>query len=154
MTSLLVTQAVHPGYRCYASKRCVSVMVSDNNLLVLPKTASDINLIYKLAEEYAPSERLFVATPFWPGAYALLEKKSPMWEIYALFSRNEDFQQKEIERIKESKPGFVIVFDFPLDGREDLRFKNTHPLIQQYILENFEPIPYSQNPAYQIYKGK
>ena len=75
-----------------------------------------------------------------------------MWEIYALFPRSEGFQQMEIERIKAANPGFVLIFDFPLDGREALRFRNTHPLIHQYILDNFELLPNSPNPAYQIYK--
>ena len=75
-----------------------------------------------------------------------------MWEIYAIFPRSEGFQRMEIERIKAANPGFVLIFDFPLDGRDELRFRNTHPLIHQYILDNFELLPDSPNPAYQIYK--
>jgi hypothetical protein len=47
--------------------------------------------------------------PFWPGAYPLLNAKSPMWEIYALFPRNEDFQQEEIKRIAAASLGFVLI---------------------------------------------
>ena len=77
-----------------------------------------------------------------------------MWEIYALFPRPQAFEQAEIERIKIVKPGFALVFDLPLDGRDELRFRNTHPLIHQYILDNFQLLPNSPNPAYQIYKAK
>lgn len=77
-----------------------------------------------------------------------------MWEIYALFPRTDAFQNKEIERIKIAKPGFAIIFDLPLDGRNDLRFQNTHPLIYQYILSNFDRVPFPQNSAYQIYKAR
>ncbi len=99
---------------------------------------------------------MHVFHPGWqcrPGAYPLLGRKSPMWEIYAIFPRSEGFQQMEIERIKAANPGFVLIFDFPLDGREALRFRNTHPLIHQYILDNFELLLDSPNPAYQIYKA-
>lgn len=75
-----------------------------------------------------------------------------MWEMYALFPRNEAFQQQEIERIRIANPGFVLIYDLPLDGRVELRFRNTHPLIHQYILDNFELLPHSPNPAYQIYR--
>lgn len=84
----------------------------------------------------------------------MLNRRSPMWEIYALFSRSEAFEKKEIERIKALKPGFVLVFDFPLDGRDELRFSETHPLTHQYIMSNFEPVSISQNPAYKIFKAR
>lgn len=152
--SFWVMHVFHPGWQCMASKQCVNVEISGRILQVDPGTANDIALLRQLAVQYAPSGQTFIATPFWPGAYALLERKSPMWEIYALFSRSESFEQKEIERIKASRPGFAFIFDFPLDGRDELRFKNTHPLINQYILNNFDPVSISQNPAYQIYKAR
>ncbi|MEO6564286.1 MAG: hypothetical protein ABIN99_14790 [Nitrosospira sp.] len=153
LTSVWVMHVFHPGWQCRASKQCENIEVSGSNLDIDPGTASDIGLLRKLADEYAPNSRSFIAAPFWPGAYPLLGRKSPMWEIYAIFPRSEGFQQTEIERIKTANPGFVLIFDFPLDGREALRFRNTHPLIHQYILDNFELLPDSPNPAYQIYKA-
>jgi hypothetical protein len=153
-SSLWVMHIFHPGWYCLTSKQCVSVEISGSQLKVDPGTANDIALLRKLAEEFAPNGRSFVATPFWPGAYALLERRSPMWEIYALFSRSEAFENREIERIEAANPGFIFVFDLPLDGREELRFKNTHPLTHRFILENFDPIEVSQNPAYRIFKAR
>jgi hypothetical protein len=107
-----------------------------------------------LADRYAPAGKSLVVVPFWPGAYALLERKSPMWEIFALFPRPEEFEKAEIERIKASSPGFVFVLDLPLDGRDELRFRNTHPSTYQFILDNFEPVTQSPSPAYQIYRAR
>ena len=143
----------HPGWQCDTSKPCVNIEVSGSELNVTPDIAGDVRLLRKLADEYAPHDRSFVATPFWPGAYPLLARKSPMWEIYALFPRNEVYQQLEIERIRAADPGFILIYDLPLDGREELRFRNTHPLIHQYILDNFELLPGSPDRAYQIYKS-
>ena len=151
--SLWVMLAFHPGWQCDTSKHCVNIEVSGSELNVTPDIAGDVRLLRKLADEYAPHDRSFVATPFWPGAYPLLERKSPTWEIYALFPRNEVYQQLEIERIRAADPGFILIYDLPLDGREELRFRNTHPLIHQYILDNFELLPDSPGPAYQIYKS-
>jgi hypothetical protein len=152
--SLWVMHIFHPGSQCFASKQCVTIEISGSNLVVDSGTANDVKLLRQLADQYAPNGQSFIATPFWPGAYALLERKSPMWEIYALFPRPQVFEQAEIERIKRAKPSFALIFDFPLDGRDDLRFQNTHPLIYQYILAHFDRIPDSPNPAYQIYKAK
>lgn len=151
--SLWVSLVFHPGWQCHINKQCVNVEVSGSNLQVDPSTESDIRLLRSLSDQYAKDGQQFIATPFWPGAYALLERKSPMWEIYALFPRSQAFEQAEIERIKTAKPGFALVIDLSLDGRDDLRFRNTHPLINQYILDNFEPLPNSPNPTYQIFKA-
>ena len=154
VASFWATYASHPGWQCLSSRQCVEVEISSSNLRVDPATANDIALLRELADQYAPDGKAFVATPFWPGAYALLERRSPMWEIYALFPRSEDFEKKEIERIKLSNPGFVFVFDSPLDGRDELRFRNTHPLTHRYILDNFDPVPNLPNPAYRVYKTR
>jgi len=130
--SVYATYKTLPGWVCRASKPCVNIEISGSNMLVQPDTASDVRLLRKLADQYAPDGQSFIATPFWPGAYALLERKSPMWAIYALWSRNDDYQREEIERIKDSDPEFVLISEHALDGREDLRFKNTNKLIYQY----------------------
>ena len=152
--SVYATYKTLPGWACRASKPCVNIEISGSNMLVQPDTASDVRLLRKLADQYARDGQSFIATPYWPGAYALLESKSPMWEIYALFPRSQSFEHAEIERIKAADPRFALVFDFPMDGHDDLRFKNTHPLIHRYILDHFEKIPASPNPNYQIYRAK
>ncbi|MCC2681227.1 MAG: hypothetical protein K0S36_791 [Nitrosospira multiformis] len=153
-SSLLVMVHFHPAWQCRANKQCVNIVISDTEVSVDARTASEIALLKKLVAKHAPDGQSFITTPFWPGAYPLFERKSPMWEIYALFSRSESFQQLEIERIKVANPGFILIFDFPLDGREELRFRNTHALIHRYILDNFEMLPDSPNLAYQIYTVK
>ena len=152
--SLWVMHAFHPGWQCHASGQCKAIEISGNQLMVSPEVESDVRLLRKLAREYAPDGGSFVVTPFWPGAYPLLNTKSPMWGIYALFPRNEDFQQEEIKRIAAASPGFVLIYDLPLDGREELRFRNTHPLIYRYIIEHFDQVFDSPNPVYQIYTGR
>jgi hypothetical protein len=153
--SLGVTHIFHPGWQSYVNKQWwVTVEISGNNLQVDAGTASDVELLRDLSDRYASDGQSFIATPFWPGAYALLERKSPMWEIYALFPRSQAFEQAEIQRIKMAKPKFAFVLDVPLDGRDELRFRNTHPLIHQYILDNFDPLPNSPSPVYQIYRAK
>ena len=152
--SLWMMIEFHPGWKCFTSKQCVNIEISGSNLLVDSKTAKNIVLLRRLTNQYALKNQTFIATPYWPGAYAIFERKSPMWDIYALFPRPYSFEQAEIERIKAEKPGFALVFDLAHDGREELRFQNTHPYIYQYIQDNFEELADSPNPAYYIYKAK
>jgi len=88
--SILVMHVFHPGWQCLASNQCVNVEVAGGELQVDPSTASDIALLRQLAEQYASNGKTFIATPFWPGAYALLERRSPIWEIYALCHRGSE----------------------------------------------------------------
>jgi hypothetical protein len=130
-----------------------NVRLGGDTIKTDPETAYNIALLSSLAKEYCRDGRTFLAVPFWPGAYAVMERKAPIWEIYPLVPRNSTFQEREIERIEDAEPGFVIVWDLALDGREDLRFQNTHPLIDQYIRQNFEQIedPFSPT-GFRIYR--
>jgi len=152
--SLWIMAPQHPGWQCIVGGRCVKVEISGNELMMDKATADDVELLRHLAREYAPDGKSFVATPFWPGAYAVLNSKSPMWEIYALFPRQEQYERDEIKRISATSPGFVVVLDLPLDGREELRFRNTHPVTYKYIVDNYERIPSTTLPGYEIYRAK
>lgn len=149
--SFWVMHVSHPGSQCLLNKQCVNADIAGKTLQIDPVTANNIALLRQLNNQYAKNGESFIATPFWPGAYALLERKSPMWAIYALWPRSEDFQKKEIERIKASQPAFALILDIPLDGRDELRFRNTNPLIYEYLLKNFEQITISENSVYHLY---
>lgn len=152
-TSFWVMYIYHPGWLCLGSKECVNVTISDRVLQVDIATAQEITLLRELSDSYAPNGQSIVAVPFWPGAYALLERKSPIWEIYALSPyRSDAFQREEIKRIEKADPGLVIVLDLPLDGRDDLRYQNTHEILNQYFEENYSLLDrYTDNPNLQIY---
>lgn len=152
-SSVWVMIVFQPGWQCRTGE-CTSVEISHSTLQVDPGTASDIALLRSLDNTYAKQGRTFIAVPFWPGAYALLERKSPMWEIFPLLPRSKTFELEEVKQIKSTAPGFALIVDMPLDGRDALRFQNTHPFIYRYILDNFESLPDSPNPAYKIYKAK
>ena len=152
--SLYVMYVYQPGWQCRAGNRCVNIEISGSNLVVDPSTASEVGLLRKLVDQYAKNGQCFIAVPFWPGAYALFERKSPMWDIYPLLHRSQVIEKSEIERIKTARPGFALVIDYPLDGHDALRFQNTHPLIYRYICEHFERLGDLTNLAHQIYRTK
>lgn len=135
-TSVLLP--VQMGYVALRDGGWEKTRVGKDELLLDTGTISQLRMVNNLVSSFAPDGRTFLAVPFLPGAYPVFERKAPLWEIYGLFPRSKEFQESEIDRIKKAKPGFAIVWDFPLDGRDELRFRNTHPLIQKYIEENFD----------------
>ena len=136
--SLWVTHIYHPGWQCHGNAGCRTVDIAGDKIAVDPVTAANIATFRQLAEEYAPDGQDFLAVPFWPGAYALLERKSPMWASYPLWPRSADFQLREIERIKASDPGFVLISE-PAEDR--LKFGYTNALVQQFIASHFLLLP-------------
>ncbi len=40
--------------------------------------------------------------------------------------------------------------DYALDGRNDLRFQNTNPMVFEYLREHFEPVKVEILPPYMI----
>ncbi len=152
--SLGVMYALHPGWQARSHPGWTEVEISGDRLQVDPFTAHDIALLRELVETYAPDGQNFLATPYWPGAYALMGQRSPMWAHYALWPRSEERQLEEIERLREVQPRFALVIDFPLDGREDRRFRHTNPLIYQYIREHFEDRSTAYHSVYEIYVAR
>jgi hypothetical protein len=154
--SLWVMAPLHPGWECRVTKPCVTADVAGDVLTVEAGMAGALAMLRSVANEYAPNGRNFVVAPLWPGAYSVLKRRSPMWEIYALFPRGDEFQRREIERIKAAMPGFVLILDIALDERDDLRFRNTHPLIDQFFRDNFDPITIGSwpPPVFQFYKSR
>jgi hypothetical protein len=138
--SLFTILPFHPGWISRSSGNWLTVNIADNVMIVDPGTAGAMKSVAELIESYASNGREFLVTPFWPGAYAAFRRKSPMWENYALFPRSDAFQRAEIERIKQANPGFVLIFDYRLDGRDEYLFQNSHPLIDRFIRENFVPV--------------
>jgi hypothetical protein len=116
------------------------VSIDGDMLKVAPSEADAIELLGRLADRYACNGRSVFVTPYWPGAYAVLRRKAPVWEIYALFSRSSEFQEREIERIKAADPGFAVIINGALDGKEQWRYANTHPLIERLVRETFIPV--------------
>lgn len=150
--TLMVMAPLHPGWVCYSSQQCVDADVGGDKLKTHPNIPIEVGMLKTLTNNFAPDPRSFIVMPYWPGAYAVMRHKSPMWGIYLLLPRGEAFEHAEIERIKTANPGFALVINIALDGREELRFSNTHPLIDRYIRDHFDVLDgHTPDPAYQLF---
>jgi len=156
--SVLTVLPADPGWQCHRHANCVNVEAGGSKIKVSASIARDVELIKKFgnaADAEASDKASILIMPFWPGAYALLNRKSPTWEIYALFRRSQAFEQAELDRIQAAAPTLAMINDAPLDDRDELRFRNTHPLIYQYVMDNFELVKdFSEDPWNLVYRRK
>jgi len=125
------------AYREYGFVR---TEIRGDDLWIDTATAKTINDVKKLVgQKLAPDENILIA-PYWPGFYPILRKKSPVWENYFLLPQPREKQEEMINDLERKNVNWVIVQNPPLDGREELRFSNTHAYMWQYLMENFERV--------------
>lgn len=107
--------------------------------LFLPReTASMIESMKNaVAGNIQPGEGLIIA-PHITTMYCILGRRSPAWEIYNMFPAKEERQIDTIDRLKRENVRWALLGDVALDGRDELRFQNTHRLIYTYLKEEFE----------------
>jgi hypothetical protein len=80
---------------------------------------------------------LFV--PYVPGLYAAGRLRCPMYDPYPLFTDPGDEQRRALAGMGGTR--VVLYWPWRIDGRADLGFANTDPIIWDYVLRNFAPAP-------------
>lgn len=124
--------------------------VQGDTLWLDKDTVAIIDATTALSRQLEPGQTMLIG-PHWPGLYAAVGLPSPVWETYLLVNQLPDKQEQMIEQMKKHQVKYVILGDVPLDGRDDLRFKNTHSLLDRYIQANFHSIGSKGFPAnYQV----
>lgn len=82
--------------------------------------------------------RPLLVVPLWPGMYPILGKTAPLWEVYSLFPEPVSQQEAAIARLRSLGVDWVVLADIVPEPREDLRFRNTHPLMWEHFKQEFD----------------
>lgn len=89
------------------------------------------------AELVSPQEGLLII-PWSPCMYPILQRESPLWDIFLLIPENIPRQKEMIEELKEKKVNWVLLHDAPLDGMEERRLSRTHQVLWAYLIDNYK----------------
>jgi hypothetical protein len=141
IVSMLVALPLHPWYQSKVQSGWRVVDVRGDRLRMNDAEAARVDAVEALAHRYMPPGATLLASPVWPGAYALLGVAAPLWEVYPLFPRGDDFQNQEIARLQRIRPALVLINDIGVDGRDDLRYVHTHARIWNYVNTSYRQIP-------------
>jgi len=81
----------------------------------------------------------FLAAPYYPGFYALLHARAPMWDAYVLYPRAPEFQQEQIAKLGDVS---LVLLNraAAVDGDPARSFASTNPLIMEYIDAHFAQV--------------
>ncbi|MCE9595387.1 MAG: hypothetical protein K8S98_14465 [Planctomycetes bacterium] len=108
-------------------------------LLLRPTMSRYLTLVQaQIRAHVAPNESIFIA-PNRPGLYALLGKVAPTWDTYMAWPANDEQQARTIRELEHVD--WALIFDMPVGGSNDMRFKNSNPLVWRYLLEHFTDAP-------------
>jgi hypothetical protein len=110
--------------------------------LWLPRgTAAFLGTLSRVNRELVSREDEILIAPFWPGLYAVLERRAPLWETYFLAPETEERQRRIIERLRDRQVNWALIWDVALDDREASRFRNTHRVVWEHLAREFEIVP-------------
>lgn len=137
----------HPFYlkATAAPGQYVKQNIINDSIWMDKDIANLINQVTQIDRQLVSQENFLIA-PHWTTLYPILQRKSPLWDIYILFPETAAKQRRMIWELDNKKVNWVILGDILLDGRDNLRFKNTHPLVWQHLRDNFkvmETLPYN-----------
>lgn len=113
--------------------------VRGDTLWVLSDTATTIDRMKAINHILIKSDEQILVAPYFPGLYAILQKRSPLWEIYFLLPRPLKEQEAMVRDLRSKQVNWAFVCKHYVDNRPELEFRSTHNLIWDYLVENFEP---------------
>jgi hypothetical protein len=154
LLSLTAIGPLHPGVQCALSTKCEPVTIAGSTVIVAKNIADEVQFFVRIHEALNGDGDGGLIVPFWPGAYALLDMRAPVWEIYPLLTRQAEFERAEIARLQARRIRYVIWSDAPLDGNDALRYSKTHPLIAEYIRSSYEDVPELSTQTFRVLKVK
>ena len=72
--------------------------------------------------------------------------RSPVRELDFHAPRTEAIQADLVAALKHRNVAWAILGDFALGGQEQYRMRNSHPVVWQYLMDNFCELPNIESP--------
>lgn len=145
----------HPGSRGRSAEHPYQTLqLAGEQIKVEQLSEEALGLVSHMEIVYGGLGRDAYIAPRWPGIYPLIGRRNPVWEIYAIVPRDAEFENREIAHLQQANLAYAIIVDAPLDGREDLRFSQTHPLTLKYISDRLVLHEGLSNPYIRVFVPK
>lgn len=103
-----------------------------------------------IANDLAKPDEGILFAPHAPGLYTFTGRRSPTNQIYFIFPASPEADRHLVSELEASNLQWAMVQDYALDGRDDLRFQKTNPLVCEYLRKNFGVVPLSTLPSHTV----
>jgi hypothetical protein len=128
----LRTEALAPGM-------VEQIAIDGRNFEVPSEQAYLMRTVQNAFRNCGARDGRFFAAPYYPGLYAFLNTRSPLWDTYFLWPRSESTQQNEIQSLQQNRTAlFLINYAFAMNGREGLKLDATNSALLAYITAYYQ----------------
>jgi len=114
--------------------------IAGDDLWISRRDAQYIEAVKHINSRLISPEEGLLFVPWQPTMYPILRRKSPLRELWFLDLQTETRQKEMIEQLEQKNVNWIILNNFALDGRDELRFSNTHKLLWKYFQEHYDLI--------------
>jgi hypothetical protein len=119
------------------AKDLVAYDVGGTNFWISASGAKLIASVQKIDEELIPKDEGLLIVPFWSAFYVMLERESPLRELYFTDQQPEAHEHAAIERLKQKRVNWVLLGNVSLQENSFSRFRATHPLLFEHLRRDF-----------------
>ncbi len=135
----LMILAVHPRIERYRHRGAyVRHDVGGSSLWIRRTSAELIDSLSRVAEERLDASDSLLMVPTLAELLPILRRRSAVYDTYCLYPASERDEQRMLRSIDEERVRLAFVSDEAVDGREELRFSRTHPLVWAKLEAEFE----------------
>jgi hypothetical protein len=139
-TVLLAALENNPQLNHVGRVELVEARLGADTLRMLPAQADYFaRLQAAVGEKVGAEERLFIA-PSRPSFYPLFGKRSPSWWIYFFVKDADEAEQAEL-LAELAEVEWVLIVDQAIAEREELRFRNSYPLVWRTLETSYRRVP-------------
>ncbi len=100
-----------------------------------------LDSVRRHVDQHVPAEDSIFIAPTTAMLYPVLRKETPVRSDFLVFPETDEAQEQIIQDLDTKHVRWALIDDLALDGRDDLRFRNTHPMVWNYIESYFETMP-------------
>jgi hypothetical protein len=136
--ALLAFLPASPLFQRLTGDRFVSYKVAGDTLW-LPLRATDF-LVWAAdaVGSHVPPGAPILLAPNMPGLYPFFGRLSPVWNVYPIWPSEGRLDQRMLGELKSKDVQWALLQNASVDGEFDLRFRNTHPEVWDYLMTEFE----------------
>jgi hypothetical protein len=87
----------------------------------------------------APNDPVWIV-PHAPGLYPVLRRPSVLRDLYLIFPESDENQRRIVRDLARLGVNWVLTIDEPQDGRDELHFRNTHPIVWDHLAKEFDDV--------------